>query len=135
MTNWNTLTDHERILEWRRFRLSLEGLDDHQTIQSIAEYFKTVPISSRYIDYYTPESWPSPWDILSMGWSCESSISLLMAHTLKLSGYDCEVFLVDSPLGEFLLPVINGLLLNYELGRAVDLQSQQDIIIKSKHNI
>lgn len=135
MKNWNTYTAEERMLEWRHFRLSLKDLDNNEVIERVAEFFKHIPIASRYVDYYTPASWPTPWEILSRGWCCESSISLLMAHTFLLNDMDCDIYLVDSPLGTFLLPVIDGLVLNYEFGNAVELSKQEEIKIKQIHKL
>jgi hypothetical protein len=136
MNNWNIYTKEERIIEWRKFRLTLAELDTHQKMEKTAEYFMSVPIASRFIDYYSPETWPSPWEILNLGWSCTSSISLLIAHTLKLTDVECEIYLVDSPIGTFLLPVVdNKYILNYELGKVVDIDTANDVKIKQIHKI
>lgn len=37
----------------------------------------------RYIDYYTPASWPNVFDIMHEGYFCQSGITLLICATLR----------------------------------------------------
>lgn len=135
MKEWNNLSDHDRILAWREFRLSILELDTETKINKVSEFFSSVPISSRYIDYYTPESWPNPWEILHNRWSCSSSISLLIAHTLALTGVTADICLAEYSGDIGLLPIVGDLVLNYELGKAVLLSTIHDLKIVARYNI
>lgn len=79
-----------------------------------------MPYGSRSLDYYTPDEWPTPWEILFYGSFCTSSISLLMYYTLIMVNpdIDIELELVEDNDGLYLLPIIeNQFVLNYELSK------------------
>jgi hypothetical protein len=78
-----------------------------------------MPIGSRSLDYYIPNTWPSPWEILFRGTFCHSSISLLIYYTLVMidQDFDVELLLIDDGDDRYLLPLIDKkYILNYELG-------------------
>lgn len=118
MKQWNNLTEKERIFRWGEFRDSLKPLSENDRLIKLAQFFQSVPIASRQIDYYTSESWPTPWEILHYGQCCPSSISLLMAYTLHLIGEeDFKILLVDDSTDLYLVPLVNDThILNYILG-------------------
>jgi len=125
MKNWNNLSSSDRIFAWREFRQSIDELPKKKKIQKIAKFFSTIPIARRYIDYYTPESWPSPWEILHHGWSCQSSISLLIAYTLQIStNVNFDLWLIDDSDDVYLVIVLeDGGVMNYELGKVININT------------
>lgn len=121
MKEWNNLSREDRILSWRDFR---ESLDPHSKsyLQDIADYFMSIPLSKSYIDYYTPISWPIPWEILNEGIACINTVSLLIYYTVTLTSNDlsAELLLVEDT-DTYLLPLIDGEhVLNYNLGSIVN---------------
>ena len=125
------------MLEWGEFRSNIVNDELDKKLDLIADYFKDVPIAARQLDYYTPESWPSPWEILHSGQMCASSVSLLMAYTLFLSGHtDFKLLLIDDNTDYYLVPYVrNQYILNYYLGEVVDLDSiRNDIKVKHTYN-
>ena len=120
MSAWNNSTPEERIEKWRDFREQIIGLEEEEQLNSIAEFFATVPIGARCIDYYTPDSWPTPWELLYHQLFCASSTSLLIYHTLCLTlGEDrVDIVLVDTQDDRFLAPLIDKQrIFNFELGK------------------
>lgn len=120
MSEWNNSSAEERIQRWRDFRESLTNLSDEEVLNSIANFFADVPIGSRCIDFYTPDSWPTPWELLYHKLFCTSSISLLIYHTLVLAlGKDrAEIVLVDTGDDLFLAPLLDKkYIFNLELGK------------------
>lgn len=88
-------------------------------LDEVAKYAQNIPIRSRMIDYYTPEDWPSPWEILSERLFCHSGTSLLICYTIKLINSDCNltIELIDDGEDIYLVPVVdNKHVLNYQLG-------------------
>ena len=137
MKQWNNLTDKERIFNWGEFRDSIKSLSYNNRLIKLAQFFQSVPIASRQIDYYTPEDWPNPWELLHYGQSCPSSISLLMAYTLKLIGEeDFKLLLIDDSTDLYLVPLVNNThILNYILGEVSLLNTiEKDIDIKHVYN-
>lgn len=125
------------MLEWGEFRSNIVNDELDKKLDLIADYFKDVPMAARQLDYYTPESWPSPWEILHNGQMCASSVSLLMAYTLFLSGHtDFKLLLIDDNTDYYLVPYVrNQYILNYYLGEVVDLDSiRNDIKVKHTYN-
>jgi hypothetical protein len=125
------------MLEWGDFRSDISGNELLTQIEAIADYFKDVPIAARQLDYYTPETWPSPWEILHYGQMCPSSVSLLMAYTLLLNGQeDFKLLLIDDNTDYYLVPLVEGrYILNYILGEVVDLDTiRNDIKVKHTYN-
>ena len=90
-----THTAQDRLKIWRDIRK-----DDSLSLQQILETFsKTEPLP-RYLDYYTPKSWPNPFEIISEGYLCQSGITLVLTATLLYKKILSE--------GELLLPVISN---------------------------
>jgi hypothetical protein len=68
-----------RLAVWRKFR---QEFPSNGTEQDVIDAFSKIKIERRIIDYYTPNSWPSPFEIVSEGCFCQSGLSLLIASTL-----------------------------------------------------
>jgi len=128
---WNTISNEERLHLWKRLRDDICILPLSLQLAEIAKFCSKMPFGSRTLDYYSPESWPTPWEILFHGSFCTSSISLLMFYTLELLNTDIklELYLVEDDDGIFLLPVIDDqFVLNFELGTVNNYQEIQDEI-------
>jgi hypothetical protein len=78
-----------------------------------------MPYGAKTMNYYTPETWPSPWEILYHGSFCKNSISLLMFYTFTLlhPEYVVELWIINDNQDEYLVPVIDKrYVLNYQPG-------------------
>jgi len=127
MSEWNNSSAEERIEKWREFRESLTGLEREELLNNVAQFFATVPLGARCIDYYTPESWPTPWEILYHKLYCASSISLLIYHTLCIAlGSDrVQIVLADTGTDCLLLPIVDKkYIFNFELGKVNKITDQ-----------
>jgi len=71
-----------RLFEWRTIRQA-----NYNTIQDVLEVFADIKVLPRYLDYYTPKSWPSPFEIVSEGYFCQSGITLVLLATLYHKGF------------------------------------------------
>lgn len=72
----HTKTGTDRLAVWRDFRYS------NPDINKVVSAFSSIKPQPRYIDYYTPESWPTPFEIVEEGLLCQSGITLVMTATL-----------------------------------------------------
>lgn len=133
MSDWNNSTAEERMERWRKFREHASDLVvEEEQLKSIAKFFADVPIGTRCIDYYTPDSWPTPWELLYHKLFCASSISLLIYHTLSMIlGEDrIEIVLIDTGEDCFLVPIVDKKhILNYELGKVNNIKECKDLKI------
>lgn len=120
MSEWNNSTAEERMDWWRSIREEVNDLEEKEQLNSIAKFFANVPIGSRCIDYYTPDSWPTPWELLYHKLFCASSISLLIYHTLTITLDEDRVDIVLINTGDdvFLAPLVDKkYIFNIELGK------------------
>lgn len=72
-----THSSSDRLKLWRDIRQQ-----DFLSVDTLVEQFKDIKILSRYLDYYTPKSWPSPFEIVTEGYFCQTGITILLTSTL-----------------------------------------------------
>jgi hypothetical protein len=77
-----THTTQDRLEIWRQLRQRSD-----LTLEHLLERFSQIPVQSRYIDFYTPDSWPSVFDIVAQGFFCQSGITLVLASTMHYAGF------------------------------------------------
>jgi hypothetical protein len=87
------LYGNERLIEWKRFRDSLESCSDPLT--RVAELWATAPFVNPYIDPNNSDEWPDPWHLVLDSKLDELAISLGMLYTIKLTqrfiDSNCEI--------------------------------------------
>ena len=115
--SWNNISDGERLRLWKNLRDNIKSLPLDEQLTEIVSFCDTMPRGSRTLDYYSPDDWPSPWEILFHGSFCISSVSLLMFYTLTLFPNEKKLDLIlveDASAGIHLLLVVNDqFVLNY----------------------
>lgn len=93
-TAWQ-LMPQERLREWRKWRKSIESLEDEDCLQAVVDWWKFTPIGSKAIDPYTRKDWPDPWELIFDNNFDENAVALGMAYTLHLMEWPCEVVLLQ----------------------------------------
>ena len=113
------LYGNERLIEWKRFRDSLESCSDPLT--RVAELWATAPFVNPYIDPNNPNEWPDPWHLILDSKLDELAISLGMLYTIKLTqrfmDSNCEIhksMLPNNLEPSFYLVVDQQHVMNYE---------------------
>ena len=120
-----THTGSERLAVWRKFR---QDFSQNGTIENVIDAFSTVKIERRNIDYYTPESWPTPFEIVNEGMFCQSGLSLVIASTLiqlkliKSENYRFDVVSNHITGTDGLVFVHEGFVYNFLPNQAVTLE-------------
>ena len=79
----HTQSGSERLAIWR-------GLRQDSTIttpQDVVSAFASMVPETRYLDFYTPNSWPTVFELVEEGMFCNSAITLVMAATLDYFGF------------------------------------------------
>ena len=69
-------TAESRIIQWRKLRQNAE------TEQDVLDQFAKIKILPRYLDYWTPKTWPNPFVIVEEGYFCATGIAILLYQTL-----------------------------------------------------
>ena len=126
MIHWNNLSSEERTDLWQQLRENLKTKNYTDRLNELSVFFAHVPYGARTLDYYTPESWLVPWEILHHGTFCRNSISLLMYHTLTIIDPDIsiELCLIDDNEDMYLVPVIDSkFVLGYIPGQVAQLKN------------
>lgn len=78
-----------RLRLWKEFRKSITGLSDREVMERTLSWWESAPLVKCAWDWTRPMSeWPTPWEFLNDGYFCHNSLSLLMAETLLLCGFD-----------------------------------------------
>lgn len=135
MIQWNNLSFEERMEIWSQHRSDLKYVDKIEAKEVVVKFFRDVPIGSRSFDFYTPENWPTPWEILHESMFCESGISLMMYYSLKVNGNDdVRLWLINDGNDTYLVPVVDDCILNYSPGEAVHTSQITTIDIVDKIN-
>ena len=113
------LYGNERLIEWKKFRDSLESCSDPLT--RVAELWATAPFVNPHIDPNNPNEWPDPWHLVLDSKLDELAISLGMLYTIKLTqrfiDSNCEIhksMLPNNLEPSFYLVVDQQHVMNYE---------------------
>ena len=67
----------DRLSIWRNVRQNT-----YDSAEELIKEFTDIKKVPRYLDYYTPNSWPNPFEIVTEGYFCQSGITLLLTATL-----------------------------------------------------
>lgn len=127
----------ERLTAWREIRKNT-----NHDIDQILSAFGLIKPMTRYIDYYTPKSWPSVFEIVSDGYFCQSGITLVLAATLynlefiKTPEISLQVVSNHITGNEGLVLCHDNMYYNFLPGKVVDAQFANDnSVIFDKHII
>lgn len=77
-----THSSAERLKVWRESRQQ-----EYSTPEQLVDQYSNIKILPRYLDYYTPSSWPDPFEIVSEGYFCQSGITILITALLINKGF------------------------------------------------
>lgn len=125
MMDWNNTCSDQRIVEWRSLRKEITTLSLEDKLNRISIFFKSIPLGKRCIDYYNPETWPSPWEILSEGMFCKNTAGLLIYHTVYIVldesfRNNISLCLIEDSQDRYLVTIFdNKYVINYYLGEVV----------------
>lgn len=78
------LPKQKRLGAWRQFRSSIETLSTEQQTQAVAALWARAPQVFQDIDYSSPESWPTPWELIIQDDYGPFGLALGMSYTLGL---------------------------------------------------
>ena len=113
------LYGNERLIEWKKFRDSLESCNDPLT--RVAELWASAPFVNPYLDSKNPIEWPDPWHLVLDNKLDELAICLGMLYTIKLTqrfmDSNCEIhksMLPNNLEPSFYLVVDQQHVMNYE---------------------
>lgn len=129
------LSPRDRLAHWKEFRKGLPAMPENEQLARTAEYWALAPLSRFAHDTEHPETWPSPWEMISDGYWCQRSIAIGMEFTLRLSGWDPARLLLadlrDYDVSEqFFVLIIDGIgVMNYTYAEVVGLpETKHDLI-------
>lgn len=124
-----TQTSSERLAAWRRFR---QDFPANGTVQDVIDAFSNVKVERRSLDYYTPESWPNPFEIVSEGLFCQSGLTLMLTSTLLnlqlIKTRECRFDVVSNHItgSDGLVFVFDNLVYNFLPDSTVSMEFYQN---------
>ena len=120
MNNFWLLDPTSRLKAFRQFRLDLIEISDlEQRLQFMVDWWKDLPMSTRVIDPYTPDQWPTPWEIIHENNYDENALALIYFHMLKVLDYESKLYLVEDEEKTFIKLIIlvdDKHIINYSYG-------------------
>lgn len=118
---WET-DKHTRMLMWRDWRNSLKELPNESLYQTIAEWWRMVPMSSGKLDVWNDKNWPTPWELITFTSFCNPGKGLGIYYTLALLGIESELILAQKDAETTLLVRLEEeKLLNYYEGDVINV--------------
>jgi len=106
------LYDNDRLIEWKKFRDSLET--SQTPLEDVAILWSQAPFVSPYLNPTQPDKWPDPWHLVLNSKLDELAIVLGMLYTLKLTqrfiGSRFEIHMSTAPRLNYFLVVDNSVL-------------------------
>ena len=113
---------NDRLSIWRNLRQK-----EFNTSKDLIAEYKNIKVLSRYIDYYTPKSWPNPFEIVSEGYFCHSGVTLLITshllHKNFISSNEIQLPVISNNIDgtHGLVLVDNNDVYNFVPGKIIDL--------------
>jgi len=122
----------DRLATWRDYRASLEDASD--PIQEVIDLYNSAPMCSIHTDPWSPEMWPTPWELLEENKYCEFCKVLGMCYSLQLterfSAYDFEIHIgVDTVKTDYqYLLIVDNKVINYDTNRYIAIDELPETI-------
>lgn len=123
---------NQRLNNWREFRNIDENIDIKELCDYVVDWWKHAPLIDNVIDPYDDVDWPTPWQLLYNGRFDENAITLGMAHTIHLMGYDCKILTIQEVEKNFIglvLAVDNSYVLSYTYGMVENIEVLDNVSI------
>jgi len=80
-----------RLRAWREFRSNLGSQSLEEALESVREFWRIAPFSPYYLDPSSPDSWPTPWDLIAENYYCDIAKALGILYTVKLSAHGPKI--------------------------------------------
>ena len=130
----NHHSPEDRLKIWRDLRHR-----EFSSAEDIVKEFSTIKPSQRYLDYYTPKSWPNVFEIVSEGYLCTSGITLVLTATLInknfITAEDLTFLVISNTLDgtDGLVLLHNKLVYNFNGAVVTEQFALDNSVVFSKH--
>lgn len=129
------LAPQDRVFAWRDLRRSLQNDDEPTRLQRVAKWWAKAPLTTIAYDAEDLRTWPTIWEMITIGEWCQNSVAVGMEATLRLSGWEPErlelrhIRDLDEQIIRLILVVDGKTVLNYDHGNAIPLPETRQIIM------
>ena len=123
-------TIETRLEQFRAVRKSNLSMD------AVIQEFATIKPENRYIDYWTPKSWPKPFEILEHGYFCTTGISILLyqllGHLDYLNPHETEWKVISNNMNGFdgAVFIHNENMYNLDTSKPVPIDIAEDYYVE-----
>lgn len=110
-------TYEHRLKSWADFREHLELANDPLAL--VIEQYNTVPTVSIHTDPWTPETWPTPWELIQENTYCEFCKLLGICYSLQLTDkfsqsiFEIHIGIDDSKSSTYYLLFVDQAIIGY----------------------
>ena len=120
----------EILREWRNLREDIQDKNKMEKLKDVVKFWSKQGIVNYVLDYDKPETWPTPWELISDGFYDQTALSFLMAETLFLSNESPRLVLIKIiKTNEMLVVVsIDDYILNYSYNDIVHKQEIEQFV-------
>ena len=105
------LNYQDRVRAWRNFRLEVSWLDRVLILDRTAKLWATAPMAMPHLAFDLPETWPSPWDLISWDRWDEVGINLGIYYTLfftnRFDKRDLDVVIYNNKESSTIMPTVD----------------------------
>lgn len=129
------LNYQDRVRAWRNFRLEVSWLDRELILDRTAKLWATAPMAMPHLAFDLPETWPSPWDLISWDRWDEVGINLGIYYTLfftnRFDKRDLDVVIYNNKESSTIMPTVdvyNKYTLNWSSGMVVNTSIVSDSV-------
>jgi hypothetical protein len=118
---------NDRLSIWRNLRQK-----EFNTPEELVLEYEPIKLLSRYIDYYSPKTWPTPFEIVNEGYFCHSGITLLITshliHRKFITGNEIHLQVISNNIDgtHGLVLVDNKKVYNFFPGQVTDLENVKE---------
>ena len=75
----------ERIVHWKAFRKTLDGLPLPDALDAVAHFWQNSPFVPYYLDQEASNAWPDPWTLIYDNTYCDLAKCLGIVYTVTLT--------------------------------------------------
>lgn len=124
---WLTKSE-DLLISWNNLRSDNCHNPIEDALLNVNDYWQLAPMDLHYLHWDTPETWPSPWDLLADGIFCDLAKALGISYTLLLMNRPeiNDLQLAQTKDGDNLVLVNQGkYILNWAPGEMLNITSDK----------
>ena len=84
------LSSKDRLNIWKEMRKSLIDMPENEQLLKVVQFWSQSPLKTIAYNVDEPNTWPTPWEMITANDWCRNTVAIGMDFTLRLSGWNAE---------------------------------------------